>query len=431
MKTLKYAIGAAWVLLPLLAWSQNRVELSEQRIERNRQQITVRFTVESDKRTPARNFKTVLSPYLFDGDDTLRLPEAEVVGHRRMLRDRQERLLRGERGEAPDANRVEAGEELVYSCTVPYERWMKDLSLGVGQRCEGCGESTPLGRQVELADVKVYEEPDPAMPFEARRAPQLKEANRRWLFSKRDMVIHYEVASTSIDVDAFDNAATLEEIMAALNTVLDDPDRRLNRIELSGYASPEGRLQLNIELSQGRAEALRDYLMQQLPELKRENFELINGAINWEGLRRKVEASDMQYRDEVLDIIDNVPAEKGRNHQLMGLRAGEPYRYMMKHFFPELRNACYISVYYDVLEDTAADTINRAMALIREGRYAEAREMLREVESDPRAFNAIGVSLMMQQQEEKAREWFSRALAEGDPAEAELVRENLKQIENY
>ncbi len=88
MKTLKYAIGAAWVLLPLLAWSQNRVELSEQRIERNRQQITVRFTVESDKRTPARNFKTVLSPYLFDGDDTLRLPEAEVVGHRRMLRDR-------------------------------------------------------------------------------------------------------------------------------------------------------------------------------------------------------------------------------------------------------------------------------------------------------------------------------------------------------
>ena len=117
MKTLKYAIGAAWVLLPLLAWSQNRVELSEQRIERNRQQITVRFTVESDKRTPARNFKTVLSPYLFDGDDTLRLPEAEVVGHRRMLRDRQERLLRGERGEAPDANRVEAGEELVYSCT--------------------------------------------------------------------------------------------------------------------------------------------------------------------------------------------------------------------------------------------------------------------------------------------------------------------------
>ena len=57
--------------------------------------------------------------------------------------------------------------------------------------------------------------------------------------------------------------------------------------------------------------------------------------------------------------------------------------------------------------------------------------MLREVESDPRAFNAIGVSLMMQQQEEKARGWFSRALAEGDPAEAELVRENLKQIENY
>ena len=57
--------------------------------------------------------------------------------------------------------------------------------------------------------------------------------------------------------------------------------------------------------------------------------------------------------------------------------------------------------------------------------------MRREVGPDRRASNAIGVSLMMQQQEERARECFSRALAEGDPAEAELVRENLKQIENY
>ena len=431
MKTLKYAMGAACALFPLFVWSQNRLEVAGQQVERNRKQVTVRFTVESREGVPARDYKTVLSPYLFADGDTLYLTPVEISGHRRMLRERQESLLRGDDAAASELFRGESGSSLDYSCTVPYERWMKQVSLGIGQHCVGCGKSTPLGRVVELSDVTLYETPEPVMSLEARRAPVLKEANRRWLFSKRDMVVHYEVASASIDIEAFDNAATLEEIMAALNTVLDDPDRRLNRIELSGYASPEGRLQLNIELSQGRAEALRDYLMQQLPELKRENFELINGAINWEGLRRKVEASDMQYRDEVLDIIDNVPAEKGRNHQLMGLRAGEPYRYMMKHFFPELRNACYISVYYDVLEDTAADTINRAMALIREGRYAEAREMLREVESDPRAFNAIGVSLMMQQQEEKAREWFSRALAEGDPAEAELVRENLKQIENY
>lgn len=431
MKTLKYAMGAACALFPLFVWSQNRLEVAGQQVERNRKQVTVRFTVESREGVPARDYKTVLSPYLFADGDTLYLTPVEISGHRRMLRERQESLLRGDDAAASELFRGESGSSLDYSCTVPYERWMKQVSLGIGQHCVGCGKSSPLGRVVELSDVTLYETPEPVMSLEARRAPVLKEANRRWLFSKRGMVVHYEVASASIDIEAFDNAATLEEIMAALNTVLDDPDRRLNRIELSGYASPEGRLQLNIELSQGRAEALRDYLMQQLPELKRENFELINGAINWEGLRRKVEASDMQYRDEVLDIIDNVPAEKGRNHQLMGLRAGNPYRYMMKHFFPELRNACYISVYYDVLEDTAADTINRAMALIREGRYAEAREMLREVESDPRAFNAIGVSLMMQQQEEKAREWFSRALAEGDPAEAELVRENLKQIENY
>ena len=431
MKTLKYAMGAACALFPLFVWSQNRLEVAGQQVERNRKQVTVRFTVESREGVPARDYKTVLSPYLFADGDTLYLTPVEISGHRRMLRERQESLLRGDDAAASELFRGEAGSSLDYSCTVPYERWMKQVSLGIGQHCVGCGKSTPLGRVVELSDVTLYETPEPVMSLEARRAPVLKEANRRWLFSKRGMVVHYEVASASIDIEAFDNAATLDEIIAALHKVLDDRDSRLNRIELSGFASPEGRLQFNVELSERRAVALRDYLMAEIPELQSDNFELNNGAVNWEGLRRKVEASDMRYRDEVLDIIDNVPADKGRNHQLMALHAGEPYRYMMKHFFPELRNACYISVYYDVLEDTAADTINRAMALIREGRYAEAREMLREVESDPRAFNAIGVSLMMQQQEEKAREWFSRALAEGDPAEAELVRENLRQIENY
>lgn len=431
MKRLKYVMGAAWVLLPLLAWSQNRLEVTDERIERSRRQITVSFRVESDRRTPARNFKTVLSPYLFSSDDTLRLPEAGVIGRRRMLRERQERLLRGEQHDSPGAFFVEAGDTLLYCCTVPYEEWMKRVSLGIGQRCEGCGENTLLGRQVELSDVVVYRTPEPLLPSEARRAPVLKEANRRWLFSKREMVVHYGVASASIDTDAFDNAATLDEIIAALRSVLDDPDRRLNRVELSGYASPEGRLQLNIELSERRAIALRDYLMERLPGLKAENFELINGAINWEGLRRMVEASDMKNRDEVLDIIDNVPENEGRNHRLMGLRAGVPYRYMMEHFFPKLRNACYISVYYDVLEDTAADTINRALVLIRDGRYAEARELLRSVESDPRAFNAIGVSLMMQQREAEARGWFNRALAEGDASQREQAHGNLRQIENY
>ena len=64
-----------------------------------------------------------------------------------------------------------------------------------------------------------------------------------------------------------------------------------------------------------------------------------------------VAKSDMAYRDRILSIIDNVP-ESGygglsRQAELMRLGGGEPYRYMLNNFFPELRNATYIKVYYE------------------------------------------------------------------------------------
>ena len=185
MKTLKYAMGAACALFPLFVWSQNRLEVAGQQVERNRKQVTVRFTVESREGVPARDYKTVLSPYLFADGDTLYLTPVEISGHRRMLRERQESLLRGDDAAASELFRGEAGSSLDYSCTVPYERWMKQVSLGIGQHCVGCGKSTPLGRVVELSDVTLYETPEPVMSLEARRAPVLKEANRRWLFSTR------------------------------------------------------------------------------------------------------------------------------------------------------------------------------------------------------------------------------------------------------
>lgn len=97
---------------------------------------------------------------------------------------------------------------------------------------------------------------------------------------------------------------------------------------------------------------------------------------------------------------------------------------MLREFYPLLRNACYVSVYYDVLDDPAAATINRAQSRIRAGHYAEALGILEPVSADPRAYNAIGVCHMMLEDEDEAAEWFEKALAAG----FEEARENLSQI---
>ena len=73
----------------------------------------------------------------------------------------------------------------------------------------------------------------------------------------------------------------------------------------------------------------------------------IVGTADWEGLERAVAASDMPYRDEVLEILRNTPVwvirdgkvADSRNRQLGMLRGGRAWRYMEEHFFPALRSA--------------------------------------------------------------------------------------------
>ena len=56
---------------------------------------------------------------------------------------------------------------------------------------------------------------------------------------------------------------------------------------------------------------------------------------------------EMDDKAEVLDIIENVPIEKGRETKLMKLHSGVPYRFMLKNIFPSLRVAiCKVS--YDI-----------------------------------------------------------------------------------
>ena len=77
-------------------------------------------------------------------------------------------------------------------------------------------------------------------------------------------------------------------------------------------------------------------------------------GIAWGMLRERIAASDVSYRSEVLDILDRTPvwiydAEgkivDGRKKRLMDLQGGEPYRHMLEHFFPDLRNSSNTALY--------------------------------------------------------------------------------------
>ena len=163
--------------------------------------------------------------------------------------------------------------------------------------------------------------------------------------------VYFRQGVRVIDPSYKGNAAILDELLTAIRRIEASGDSRIARVVIAGFASPEGTTAVNQRLARQRAEAIRSYLTEN-SSVSENQIDLYNGSVDWHGLRKMVAASDMADREKVLDIIDNTPTwdarrNVGRHGELMRLSGGETYRYMLRNFFPELRNAAYIRAYYE------------------------------------------------------------------------------------
>lgn len=171
--------------------------------------------------------------------------------------------------------------------------------------------------------------------------PQVEAEKRRQV--TEEAFIDFAVGKTEIRPDYMNNAAELAKITEMLDK-LSDTLITVRGITLTGYASPEGTLETNRRLSEGRARALAGYLLPRFPYPK--SFYYVEfGGENWGGLREAVEGSDMPDKRELLYILDSIPAainyttNTSRKKSLMAYKMGDPYRYMLREFFPHLRKA--------------------------------------------------------------------------------------------
>lgn len=159
--------------------------------------------------------------------------------------------------------------------------------------------------------------------------------------------VYFRQGSSTLQPAFRENGIRLDEFMRRVSEMHTDSTARLNSIDIVAYASPEGPYALNRKLARKRAENISAYLRGNMPFLSGSLFNVQPKGIDWNGLAAMVEASDMRYRSEVLNILRNVPETTYRNgklvdsrlKRLMDLRGGRPYNYMLTHFFPELRSA--------------------------------------------------------------------------------------------
>ncbi len=149
-----------------------------------------------------------------------------------------------------------------------------------------------------------------------------------------------------------DNSRALDSIAHIISLYSRDPRFRM---EVRGWASPEGASLFNSSLSLDRAEAILDYVERKTGVRPRSSSVTVSGmGIDWKGLEESMlRDENIPYVDEALRIIRDVPVwqtENGvlvgsRKKSLMDLRGGEVFEHLMYNHFSPLRRAEIILAY--------------------------------------------------------------------------------------
>ena len=254
------------------------------------------------------------------------------------------------------------------------------------------------------------------------------------------------------------NSELKSQEMKDLHAAIKDADaaenKAINKIEVAGYASPDGEQGLNEKLADKRQANAEKYLAKQLKKAK-VNAEIESNvtAEDWAGFQKAMEASNIQDKELVLRVLSMYTDPEERETQIKNLSA--VYKTIADEILPALRRSRLILT-TDLIgksdEEIAAlakndpralsvDELLYAATLTQDvaekiALYTKATELFPQ---DHRAYNNIGMIQFSQGKVADARRSFAKALqlAPADPdvnynaGIAAMAENDLVQAEQY
>lgn len=168
-----------------------------------------------------------------------------------------------------------------------------------------------------------------------------------------------------IDADIFSNRQQLDSMASELGSHA----ARIDNIDITGAASPEGPTSFNEYLSERRADALMQYLAGHnlLPDSASSSYI----GRNWIGLLKDVEMDpDVPAKTEVLAALHNIvesiergePDTNANLTRIKNIDGGRPYRYMYSRMFPTLRTST-LTINYLPYRISVADSISPSIPI--------------------------------------------------------------------
>ncbi|WP_295937317.1 DUF3868 domain-containing protein [uncultured Alistipes sp.] len=321
------------------------------RVEHKHKKLYVEMNVILDQVKLRSQQGVNLMPYIESSGRKLYLPEIELKGKDEHLSNERKLTLMGRKKrdtmQMPymvERIRGRYSDTLKYNYEMPYEPWMDGAQVKVQYDLCGCGHLLYTMDQTDFVSNIVRRIPYEVVPHLVYIRPDVETVKSREI--QAEAFLDFEVNKTEIRPEYMNNPEELTKIRRMIDELNADPDITIRSLKIVGYASPEGSLENNKRLSEGRARALRNYLSL-FYKFSSDLTQIEFGGENWDGLARVLENSEFEYKEIMLDIISNYTVEQGRKSMLMKLDGGTPYRYMLKFIYPGLRVAV-CKVQFDV-----------------------------------------------------------------------------------
>ena len=134
------------------------------------------------------------------------------------------------------------------------------------------------------------------------------------------------------------NSDEMKALQAAIKDAKEAERKEINKIEVSGYASPDGGMDLNEKLAQNRQKVAANFLQKDLKKNKVANaIESNITAEDWDGFQKAMENSNLQDKDLVLRVLSMYSDPEEREAQIKNLSA--VYKNIADEILPALRRS--------------------------------------------------------------------------------------------
>ncbi len=195
--------------------------------------------------------------------------------------------------------------------------------------------SAVAGATAQTGTMSASSAPDTVLLSERTDGDYLVRTYRIRQTDDVDYSIRYRISAATLNAALAGNSEALSELNGFVDGLLQDTLKKVSRIVITGYASPDGPVAYNRELAAQRATDFKNYVDGKYNLSQRYAVTVTSEADDWTMAHAAIASSSVPERASVLQIVDGAQAPMAKEKALKHLPG--VWSYLAREVLPPMR----------------------------------------------------------------------------------------------